>query len=251
MGNSERISTYDSQSPEYHRAFDVFLANTDQKVKAREWLKNLVYKLPSRRVFVDAGAGNGQVTGWFLEDFERTVAIEPNRSLCEYLNVHCPAAEIHHEKILDSAITDTADLVLCSHVFYYIDQKEWITHLEKLVSWVDSGGVVVVVLQNHNTDCMKMLESFFGYRFNFYVLAENFARLYGKDYNIGIETVPALVTTVDINSALIVGEFMLNLLPISNPPARNELEDYIRRNFLVADNGFSFSCDQDFLTISN
>ena len=36
MSVNERISTYDSASSEYHRAFDLFLANTDQKIQARE-----------------------------------------------------------------------------------------------------------------------------------------------------------------------------------------------------------------------
>jgi SAM-dependent methyltransferase len=95
---NQHISTYDSSSSEYHRAFDVFLANTDQKVKAREWLSGLIGGLSSRQLFIDAGAGNGKVTAWFVGDFQRTIAIEPNPSLCAELRRTCPTAEVVRQK---------------------------------------------------------------------------------------------------------------------------------------------------------
>ena len=81
MKDLSRVRVYDSQSVAYHQAFQAFLDHTDQKVNARRWLDGLVQSLPARRVFVDAGAGTGQVTAWFLEQFERTIAIEPSPSL--------------------------------------------------------------------------------------------------------------------------------------------------------------------------
>lgn len=249
MNTTERVSTYDSQSPAYHRAFEVFLAHTDQKVKARDWLKGLVHGLPSRQVFIDAGAGNGKVTAWFLEDFQRTIAIEPNPSLCDELRRTCPTAEVLPQKILDAQLSILADLVLCSHVFYYIDAADWMTHLEKLVSWLAPEGVLVVAVQNHDTACMRMLEHFCGYRFHLSELASRFEALRGRHYRVEIATVPAQVVTADLDSAFIVAEFMLNLLPMPDPPPRRILEEYVRKHFASSAGGYRFSCDQDFLTI--
>src|SRR5437879_13667034 len=81
MARAETIAVYDSQSREYHQAFQVFLDHTDQKLKAQKWLTDLIDSLPSRRVFIDAGAGNGMVSTLFTERFGRTIAIEPNASL--------------------------------------------------------------------------------------------------------------------------------------------------------------------------
>jgi hypothetical protein len=80
MSMSQRINVYDSQSKEYHHAFQVFLDHTDQKLKAQQWLNRLVQTLPLRRVFIDAGAGNGKVTAWFTDAFNQTIALEPNES---------------------------------------------------------------------------------------------------------------------------------------------------------------------------
>src|SRR6266705_2489194 len=164
MARAETIAVYNSQSREYHRAFQVFLDHTDQKLKAQKWLTDLIGRLPSRRVFIDAGAGNGKVTTWFTERFGRTIAIEPNASLRSELKRACPTAEVIAEKILDAKIGAAADLILCSHVFYYIDVAEWLPNLNRLASWLSSGGVLVLVVQNHDTDCMRMLEHFFGRR---------------------------------------------------------------------------------------
>src|SRR5271170_6340770 len=94
MADVATVGVYDSQSVAYHHAFQVFLDHTDQKVNARRWLDDLVRALPMRRVFVDAGAGNGQVTSWFMDRFERTIAIEPSPSLSAELRRVCPGATV-------------------------------------------------------------------------------------------------------------------------------------------------------------
>jgi SAM-dependent methyltransferase len=249
MNDSAFVNVYDSQSAAYQQAFQVFLDHTDQKAKAREWLDHLVQGLPSRNLFVDAGAGNGKVTAWFVDQFRRTVAIEPNPYLCEELRHTCSTAEVLPETILAAQPPTSADLVLCSHVFYYIPGAEWMLHLEKLASWVGSGGVLVVVLQNHRTDCMRMLDHFFGHRFDLSELAGRFQAKKGDQYTVDLETVPAHVGTADLDAAYTVAEFMLNLLPIPHPPARSDLEDYVRKHLADPAGGFRFSCDQDFLQI--
>ncbi len=158
----DTIAVYDSQSPEYHRAFEIFLDHTDQKLKARNWLDELIDRLSRRDTFIDAGAGNGKVTAWFTEKFGRTIAIEPNPSLRSELMRECRSAEVIAERVLDVRNAPAGDLILCSHVFYYIDAAEWMETLERLVSWLSSGGVLVLAVQNENTDCMRMLYHFHG-----------------------------------------------------------------------------------------
>jgi hypothetical protein len=56
MSNTKLIDVYDSQTTQYHRAFQVFLDHTDQKNTARRWLDRLVQGLSSRRVFNEASS---------------------------------------------------------------------------------------------------------------------------------------------------------------------------------------------------
>jgi len=78
MTYQERIRIFDSQGEAYKQAFQIFLDHTDQKRNAKRWLQEVVDKLPTRMVFIDAGAGNGEVTKAFAGAFQRTIAIEPN-----------------------------------------------------------------------------------------------------------------------------------------------------------------------------
>jgi hypothetical protein len=66
---------------------------------------------------------------------------------------------------------------------------------------------------------------------------------------MALEKVPAHVATPDQESAVAIAEFMLNLLPMPEPPTRKALEDYVTGRF-AQPGGFRFSCDQDFLRIA-
>jgi len=247
MADSAQVNVYDSRSDAYHDAFAVFLRCTDQKTNARRWLDDLVDQLPKRRVLVDAGAGNGLVTAWLLDRFQRTIAIEPNPSLNADLRSACPSAEILGVPILQAAPGEVADLVLCSHVLYYIPQNEWQAHVRHMASWLAPGGALVIVLQNPDTDCMRMLDHFLGRHFDLGQVAD----MVGKEgrYQAKRHLVPAHVTTSRLDEAFIVAEFMLNLLPISQPPSREALKEYVMKNFQTPEGGFRFSCHQDFLVI--
>lgn len=130
----EPLDAYASDQPEYASAFETFLARTDQKTKAMGWLTDFVGRLRTRRLFVDAGAGEGSTTAVLGKFFERTIAIEPNSALRAELVRRYPEAEIVEAPIAEARIASPADFVLCSHVFYHIPQTHWTDTLERLTS---------------------------------------------------------------------------------------------------------------------
>jgi SAM-dependent methyltransferase len=249
MQDDAKIHVYDSRSSAYHQAFHVFLAHTDQKATARRWLDGLVQTLPQRRFFIDAGAGTGQVTAWLVEQFDHTIAIEPNPSLNAELRQTCPSAKVLPATILEAEPAVAGDLILCSHVLYYVDRSAWPETVSRMASWLGPEGVLVIVLQNHETDCMRMLEAFLGQRFDLTALAREFEANQARQYRVERQLVSAHVTTPDLASACVIAEFMLNLLPMPNPPERRALEEYLHAHFAVPGGGFRFSCHQDFLMI--
>lgn len=249
MTQPEPIRVFDSQGEDYKRAFQVFLDHTDQKRNAKRLLQKLVDDLPARKVFIDAGAGNGEVTRAFAGAFERTIAIEPNTYLLTQLQRAIPQADAIGTPILATNPKVQGDFVLCSHTLYYIPAEEWLPHLERLVSWMSPTGTTVVVLQNRDTACMTMLEHFFGHRFDLCGLADTFREKHGDRYDVTTTLDPAHVETSEPDAAYTVAEFMLNLLPISQPPARRDLESYVASNFATSDGTHRLSVHQDFLQI--
>ena len=245
-----RVAVFDSLGSDYERAFAVFLAHTDQKDKARSWLDSAVDGLPSRRLLIDAGAGTGKVTAWFVPQFERTIAVEPNPFLRQHLSQNCPQATIDPAPILECSFEPAADFVLASHVFYYIPAADWSANLDCLASFLGPAGTLVVVLQNAASDCMAMVERFHGRRFDLNGLCREFQSRHKGVYDCRIDTVESHIETADFAAAYTVAEFMLNLLPLSEPALRSDLEEHVRRHFAKPGGGYRFSCSQDFLVIT-
>ena len=249
MTESDTIQSFDSQGERYKRAFQIFLDHTDQKRNAKRWLQQVVDTLPIRDVFIDVGAGNGELTRAFADAFTRTVAIEPNVYLLNQLQEVIPHAQAIGEPILKAKPAVKGDLILCSHILYYIPPEEWLAHLECLVSWMSPTGVVVIILQNRETGCMNMVHHFLGHRFELRQVANKFQHKYRDQYEIITTLDPAHVETPDFSSAYAVAEFMLNLLPLRDPPRRHDVETYIRTHFAGVDGCYRIPVHQDFVQI--
>jgi SAM-dependent methyltransferase len=246
---TEKVKVFKSHTEDYHHAFQTFLDHTDQKHKAKAWMDSFVTKLPERKIFLDAGAGNGKVTAWFTSQFENTIALEPSPSLCAELRMTCPGADVHEATILGAKVKTSADFILASHVFYYIPKEEWLINLARLTSWLSPGGSLVIMIQNTDTDCMGMLKHFHKKSFDLRLLAEDFKAREGNEFSVEMETVTSHISTPDFKSAYIVAEFMMNLLPMPEPPPRSELEAYVEKHFSAGAGKYRFSCHQDFLQI--
>lgn len=249
MPDHDPIRVFDSQGEDYKKAFQVFLDHTNQKRNAKRWLQQVVDGLLERKVFIDAGAGNGEVTSTFAPAFARTIAIEPNAYLLSQLQQAIASAETIGKPILAAQPAAQGDFVLCSHTLYYIEASQWLDHLERLVSWMSPSGVTIVVLQNRETGCMNMVNHFFGHRFELARLAQAFQAKHGDRYEVKTTLDPAHVETPDANSAFVVAEFMLNLLSISKPPGKRDVQTYIDEHFRQPTGGYRFPVHQDFLQI--
>ena len=244
------VARFDSSTPEYTRAFGTFLAHTDQKRKAMAWLEREVDGLPRRQTAVDSGAGAGTLAVWLAERFDTVIGLEPNPSLAAEFRKACPAATLIGESILNADVAAAADFILCSHVFYYIPRGEWEANARQLIGWLAPGGTLVVALQNPGTDCSRMIAQFLDLRFDLRELADVARRAPGGPYDVRVETVAAEIRTDDLATACAIAEFLLNSLPMPDPPRWADLEEYVKRHFPRPGGRYQFSCDQDFLRVA-
>lgn len=249
MTDQERIRIFDSQGEDYKQSFQIFLNHTDQKRNAKRWLQQVVDDLQVRQVFVDAGAGNGELTRAFTAAFNRTIAIEPNTYLLNQLQQTVPTVEAIGLPILSAQPSAPGDLVLSSHTFYYIPTDEWLAHLERLVSWMSPTGVTIIVLQNRESGCMNMFHHFFSHRFELHRTVDQFRAKHGTQYEVMTTLDPAHVDTPDLSSTYAVAEFMLNLLSIEQAPRRKDVEAYIQSYFALPGGGYRIPVHQDFFQI--
>lgn len=249
MKTEKSLETFDSQGARYERAFKLFLANTDQKVRARVRLEELVASLARRENFIDVGAGTGILTQWLADSFHQSIGIEPNATLTADFKKNCPGVELITSPLDQVNLPALGDLVLCSHVFYYLDQESWSDTIQKLSSWVSPDGMFVNILQNPGSDCMNMLRHFMKHSFDLPGKMADFEKQFGDQYRVTIETVPSIIEAKNLDDATGIAEFVLNLIPSNHLPPVHDVRAYVEKNFKRGENHYRYSCDQDFVIV--
>ncbi|MFF2949894.1 class I SAM-dependent methyltransferase [Kitasatospora sp. NPDC057965] len=258
------VRVLDVAGPDYRRAFELFLAGTDEKPLTHARLGEVVAGLDHRRMLLDVGAGEGRTTAYLAQYFERTVAVEPSAAMREKLRLACPDALVLPEPVGAAEPPGPADLVHLSHVLYYVPPRDWLPTVRRVLDWVAPGGTLLVVLQNPESPCMRMAAHFTGARYDLRPLAEQLAaqdraRETAQDaerpaaeYAYALEALDLHYRTDRLDEAVDVAEFMVNVadLAVMDPlPDRADLAAYVRRHFTRPDGGYAIGHTQDMLTV--
>ncbi|MBO1419481.1 trans-aconitate 2-methyltransferase, partial [Streptomyces sp. FH025] len=160
------VRVLDVSGADYRRAFELFLAGTDEKPLTHARLSEITAALPHRRVLLDVGAGEGRTTAYLARSYDRTIAIEPSAAMREKLRAVCPQALILPDRIDRAQPPEPADLVHLSHVLYYVPEEEWLPTVTRALEWTVPGGTLLVVLQHPDSPCMRMATHFTGVRYD-------------------------------------------------------------------------------------
>ncbi|MFB7469587.1 class I SAM-dependent methyltransferase [Kitasatospora sp. NPDC056184] len=250
------VRVLDVSGPDYRRAFELFLAGTDEKPLTHARLGEVVAGLGRRRMLLDVGAGEGRTTAYLARHFERTVAVEPSAAMREKLRLACPGALVLPEPVEAAEPPGPADLVHLSHVLYYVPPQEWLRTVRRVRGWVAPGGTLLVVLQNPESPCMRMAAHFTGVRYDLAPLAEQLAAQdadgSAPEFAYGLEALDLHYRTDRLDEAVDVAEFMVNVADLAamDPlPDRAELTAYVEDHFTRPDGGYAIGHTQDMLTV--
>lgn len=125
--SKELIPIFRYENQLYRNYFLWFLKHTDEKKRTWKWFsRELLPRLKIRDVLIDAGAGNGELLSHFLHQFNQCIAIEPNPAFSSELLRLIPKQSLYQTTILNAPLTlPQANLVIESHVKYYIPTEEW------------------------------------------------------------------------------------------------------------------------------
>ena len=213
---------YGSSSRDYADAFARFLACTDQKTRARDRILAVLETHPCR-TFVDVGPGDGLLTSWVARDMETCHLIEPNSSLAALAQSALPNAQLYSAPIQEVSLPPEADVVLVSHVLFYIEAGDWPDFLAQCASFLVCGGLCLVLMQNRATDYMKMLDSL-GLPHDHLDRITNSEMAANAGFRIdSFETIPSRVCADTEDDLVTIGAFMLNCVRGWQPLTRQEL----------------------------
>ncbi|MBM7168712.1 class I SAM-dependent methyltransferase [Streptomyces sp. G44] len=222
--------TLRTQEDAYRQAFARFLAGTDEKANNHAYLRDTVSRLHARRVLLDVGPADGTTTRYLAPYFERIVCIEPSEPMRRALQRTCPQAEVVGEPVMEATIEARADLALLSHVLYYVPRTQWVATVSRIMRWLAPGGLLLVLLQNPDEACMRMVRHFTGARFDLRELADELAALPpGLISGIELDTVPARYHSSDLDETVDTAAFHLSI-PDTPAPKREAVEAYVRQH---------------------
>ncbi|MET8626820.1 class I SAM-dependent methyltransferase [Kitasatospora sp. NPDC004669] len=245
------VRVLDVSGTDYRRAFELFLAGTDEKPRTHARLSEIVAALPHRRVLLDMGAGDGRTTAHLARHFDRVIAIEPSAAMREKLRTTCPEALVLPEPIDRAQPPEPADLVHFSHVLYYVPEPDWLPTVTRALDWTAPGGTLLIVLQNPDSPCMRMAAHFTGVRYDLRPL-QDLLRAQQPSHGYALETLALHYRTPHLGEAVDVAEFMVNVADLATldpRPTRAALTAYVREHFTQPDGGYAIGHTQDMLTI--
>ena len=105
------MSTRDWDAGTYHRVSDVHT----------EWAEQVLSRLPSARVVLDAGCGSGRVTELLLGRCEHVVAVDAAPSMVEHARETLgDRATVMQQNLLDLSLEQPVDAIFSNAVFHWI-----------------------------------------------------------------------------------------------------------------------------------
>ncbi len=130
---------------EYGDVENVFINNTSHKDLLVQFVRSKILpQLVSKKSFLDIGAGPGEITKILTAYFDSTTVVEPNPTYrSDYKRL---GFLTHIRNFQDEKLENSFDFILCSHVLYHLDRKDWAFFLNKINQSLSSGGKALVVL---------------------------------------------------------------------------------------------------------
>lgn len=245
------VRVLDTSGAAYRRAFELFLAGTDEKPLTHARLTEVATALDRRRVLLDVGATRAAPPPTWRSTSRARWRSSPARRCASGSTPSAPTPSSCPTRSTRPNRPSRMDLVHLSHVLYYVPSEDWLRTVGRVLDWAAPGGTLLVVLQNPESPCMRMAAHFTGVRHDLRPLAEQLAEQ-GPEHAVALETLDLHYRTDRLADAVDVAEFMVNvadLAVLDRLPDRDELTAYVERHFARPDGGYAIGHTQDMLTV--
>lgn len=198
-----------SDFAEYQQQLSLFSSCSTEKGIELLKIGMVIATLLERRTFLDIGAGGGHLTIPVSHMFEKTTVVEPNPRQAAMFSRRCPGFRVFTGSWMDVDIkNDRFDLILCSHVLYYIPGGTWMATIEKMYRSLSPGGSLVIVVQSPLGEVARFFNVFTSYDVPVIELARDVIGRYGDDA-VRLEYFQNEIFTESLDDLVEIGLFLL------------------------------------------
>lgn len=194
---------------EYQQQLSLFSSCSTEKGIELLKIGMVIASLPERRAFLDIGAGGGHLTVPVSQMFETTTVVEPNPRQADMFSRRCPGFRVFTGSWMDAGFgSDRFDLVLCSHVLYYVPEGTWMATIEKMYRSLSPGGCLVIVVQSPLGEVARFFNAFTSYDVPVIELARDVIGRYGDDA-VRLEYFQNEIFTESLDDLVEIGLFLI------------------------------------------
>lgn len=193
----------------YQRQLQLFTQCSTEKGIELLKIGEVIARLPDRQRFLDIGAGGGHLTIPVAQQFEKTTIVEPNTKQAERFCRQYPAFCVHNGSWTEVTLNDECfDLILCSHVLYYIQEGAWMSTIKKMYRHLSPDGCIVIVVQAPLGEVAQFFSSFTAYDVPIIELTRDLIEQYGEDA-VGLQYFQNEIFTESRDEMVSIGLFLL------------------------------------------
>lgn len=236
----------------YAKTLELMLKSTAETRHRGIFFKKIVLPaLKEKRSLLDVGPGNGQLTRWVGNDFDSITLIDKNKALLDSFCIKetHTVLEKKYGSILDIKLkNNTYDLVLLSHLLYYINREEWLSVIKNAYDSLQPNGIIAIVLSGDQKTKAHLIQYFGGEMIDIDGLIKECFEVYGKN-KVDIYSSDEDILTLDIDAMLHIAGFFLYDVGITCDS--ESLVSYLKKHCQLnkSDGRYVMSSNQKFILI--
>lgn len=237
----------------YMQTLDLILSST-METKHREifFSKEVSPRIHNKNTLLDIGPGTGELSVSMAMLFNNITLVDVNDIALtrteENILRSKPSATITkiHQSILETNLQKNHyDMIMISHMLYYIDPLRWMEIINLCYSALKTKGLMAIVLSGASHGKAKLMQHFSGKS----VDIDYFIQSCADKFSCPIEVFRTreYFYACDIETMLHITGFLL--YDINTHATRDKLARYIVKNHQINKHFFKISTEQEFILI--
>jgi SAM-dependent methyltransferase len=169
------------EEAQYQEQLKLFSECSTEKGIELVKIGEVIAGLPNLQRFLDIGAGGGHLTIPVAQQFDQTTIVEPNQKQADLFCRRHPEFCVHATNWTEVDLDDELfDLILCSHVLYYIPDGAWLATIEKMYRHLSDNGCIIIVVQSPLGEVARFFSSLTTYDVPILELTRDVIERYGE-----------------------------------------------------------------------